>query len=546
MTVRPLSLGRFGRGPSLGGAGPVVLAARYVSGGMEWQESAVTLSTTADGHYLRGGELLVPESDMTVGTTISGYRPWPTNAGVIVGTPSTGRGVGLDAIDDDNYGLIAASSSSMSVLMDFEITGSMSGTKVFFIGTDNTKWRWGFVTTSALQMRVRLYNPANSIVAEVVLADNFQIGDRVQLFATVEWDGASANLYGECWGRANNSGTDSAAAADELMGSYYFGRSVGTGVSLGGSVTIHQVAAWDGVVKTPAEGDAMVAAIQAGGLIGDTVALDAPVQVRGITAGFYDESSPTWLPEITGTGAPVYAEDIASPMPITVPAVYRPGNSDDYLKTLANVPTLPSEGTIIVATDFTAVAGNSNFLNIGLTSTGGMALKLTSGTDPDRFSGTRCGRSTACPLSGMTPDQDNIASCGVVFMVYRWRDADSLQWITGVQSGASINSISSPYINAHDGATTIMTWFSAHAGEMSFAILDEFMDLGVLAPLLTDLYSPRNVGLSRGTLWYSPSFAVADGVDLSTADDVVNLGSAANDVGAWEIVAGTARLKGAS
>ena len=115
--------------------------------------------------------------------------------------------------------------------------------------------------------------------------------------------------------------------------------------------------------------------------------------------------------------------------------------------------------------------------------------------------------------------------------------------INTVQSGAVLGTAGAAYVNAIDGVTDLLEWLEPFAGRMSWAILSENIDATLGASLCLSFYSPRNIGLSRGTLWYAPGFAVADGAEI-VADDISAVFGSVAAFPAYEIVAGTARLRG--
>lgn len=531
---------------AMGGGGSlvIILAARYVIGGAELHgdigAGVAHLPRNSDSHYVDGsGVLLLPEDDIAEGTPVTSYRPWPTNVGAIVGKPADGRGVGLNAISDDDYGVIAGSTSTMCVFFDVDIVGGLSGNKVWFTGTPSGKWRWSVRSFGTTQLIVRVQNPANAVVAEVVLAQSFQIGDRAQVFASVAWDGANIDVYAKAWGRSIADGTDSTPAANELMGAYLVGRNVVTAESLGGFVELRQIAAWDGVLVTPAEADAIQTAVAAGTPI-EEAAPTAPVQVRGISPGWYLADDPTQLLDIVNadTLAPVYAENVASPLPILLPAIQRNALGDEHFRSVGNMPTLPEEGTLIIAVSVDAHSpSGSAVLDLGDTGTGGLRANLVTATTPDRSQGDRGGRLLNAGLAGLLPNEDDATEgAPLFFIVCGW--SGSVLNVSSHQNGVKLAEAQAAYSNAIDGVTGLLQWMANTAGRMAWAIAEEQIDPDVAAPLLTSFYSPRNVALSRGTLWYAPGIALTGGRPV-TASDVFAVGGSSANVPV-EVVAGTA------
>ncbi len=546
---RPLSLARLGRGPRMGaGATAVVLAARYVSGGMEFQESSVHLPRDASGHYLRGGSLLVAESDITEGTTLGSYRVRGKNAGAIVGKPATGRGIGMDAITNDNYGVIASPLDANSFLLKVEVTAAAINQTPLFGADDDPEWRWGLTSPGPNNMDLRLFEGGTlRKTVSLVSSGAWGAGSTTYIAGHAYLDGSGdIQLAAWAWDASGvplDSGTGSyvaGASVGDLAGTWFVGRGRGGGACT--DITIHEAYGWAGQTLTQAQFEVQITASIAGDAVEDS---DADVAMCGITAGFYDESAPTWLPEIAGTGAPVYAEDIANPQAITVPALYKAATGDDTIRTVGVPPSLPDEFTVILAYN-----GANNVLgslaNYARDSNDrSWAVNTISTTNPIRFRGYAGDKYADNGVVGET----SFATSGLLFWVLRVWKPDTTWRLRhyAIKGGSILQNTGVITTDMSVPATGVLKVLeSSCAGELAFAILDEDLsDPTVILSQLTDLYSPRNVGLSRGTLWYSPSYAVADGVEI-TADDIVNLGSAANDVGAWEVVTGAARLVGRS
>lgn len=139
----------------------------------------------------------------------------------------------------------------------------------------------------------------------------------------------------------------------------------------------------------------------------------------------------------------------------------------------------------------------------------------------------------------MTPDPDNMTTAGLFFVYVRWNAAALL--VNVIQGGAVLTGVSAPYLSAIDGVTSVLTWAQSFIGGMAWALGSENIDASVVAPQCTSFYSPRNVYLSRGTLWYAAGIGVGSGVDI-TADDVYRVpGSSGVAEGelTYEVQAGT-------
>ncbi len=229
---------------------------------------------------------------------------------------------------------------------------------------------------------------------------------------------------------------------------------------------------------------------------------------------------------------------------IKVPALEQLDIADDYPQTVSNAVTPPSSGTVLLAFELASIISGAPWFDWGSGSGRGLNARAVTTTTPDRLRGG-CGGVGILDCS--VGAQDPIGGLNRRYGSLDWTEGGSFRvaiydGVGGVETEVTVGGVGS-----FAASTTPVSMFLGNArGKVCWAVLSERVAPAAIAAQMTTLDAPHVIAEARGTAWYYPTYAVGDGDELTDASQIVGNGSAAASVGAWSLVSGTARLRGAS